>query len=382
MLRSAIGKGLLVLPIIMLALTLVFPLMGPRVGGVLAATINVPADYSNIQAAVDSAQPGDTVRVAAGVYNETVTIDKSLVLLGARAGVDARGRTGPEAVIAPTGAVAIDATNASATLTMDGFAIRGGRGMVTTKATTVRFVNNIVSATVAADGADGLVVIHGGARDVTVKYNDISPTAVGDGTATNALRITADTNGPPSVVVDSNWLHNASAAGLALLQINLGKAVVSVTNNDIYNNAGDGILAESCSFSSLTTTGNVIRDNGQTGVKIWSGITGDGVPVRINQNDIYNNAQEGVYNYNANPFTVDATYNWWGAADGPGPVGPGSGDGVSLKVDYSPWLTAPIGVGAAVRPMPPFPDVYTGIGAALSAGMMAWLLRRKTVSQH
>ncbi len=30
--------------------------------------------------------------------------------------------------------------------------------------------------------------------------------------------------------------------------------------------------------------------------------------------------------------------NWWGDASGPGGVGPGSGDGVSAAVNYSPWL--------------------------------------------
>jgi hypothetical protein len=36
-----------------------------------AATLNVPATYSTVQAAINAAQPGDTVLIAAGVYNET-----------------------------------------------------------------------------------------------------------------------------------------------------------------------------------------------------------------------------------------------------------------------------------------------------------------------
>jgi nitrous oxidase accessory protein NosD len=64
-----------------------------------AAIINVPTDYPTIQAAVNAASPGDTIVVAAGTYNETVNIDKSLTLEGAQAGVDARGRSGSESVI-------------------------------------------------------------------------------------------------------------------------------------------------------------------------------------------------------------------------------------------------------------------------------------------
>ena len=39
---------------------------------------------------------------------------------------------------------------------------------------------------------------------------------------------------------------------------------------------------------------------------------------------------------------IDAADNWWGAADGPGPVGTGHGDTVSTNVDYSGFLTEPI----------------------------------------
>ncbi|HVX21230.1 MAG TPA: fibronectin type III domain-containing protein [Acidimicrobiales bacterium] len=40
---------------------------------------------------------------------------------------------------------------------------------------------------------------------------------------------------------------------------------------------------------------------------------------------------------------LDGTNNWWGAADGPGPVGPGSGVPVSTDVNYTPWWVTPTG---------------------------------------
>jgi len=43
-----------------------------------------------------------------------------------------------------------------------------------------------------------------------------------------------------------------------------------------------------------------------------------------------------------------AENNYWGAADGPSGVGPGSGDSIveasTGTVDYDPWLTSPVGV--------------------------------------
>ncbi|MCP8308232.1 MAG: right-handed parallel beta-helix repeat-containing protein [archaeon] len=62
----------------------------------------------------------------------------------------------------------------------------------------------------------------------------------------------------------------------------------------------------------------------------------------INYNNIYGNVNYGINNWAADTVIDDAVNNWWGAIDGPGGVGPGSGDEVTDYVDYIPWLTAPI----------------------------------------
>jgi len=63
----------------------------------------VPA-FSTIQAAINAASPGDTIKVCPGVYTEQVYVDKPLSLLGAQAGMDARTRAvapAMESVIIP-----------------------------------------------------------------------------------------------------------------------------------------------------------------------------------------------------------------------------------------------------------------------------------------
>ena len=50
---------------------------------VLAAIINVPADHATIQAGIDAANSGDTVRVAAGTYVENISLKYGVILEGA-----------------------------------------------------------------------------------------------------------------------------------------------------------------------------------------------------------------------------------------------------------------------------------------------------------
>ena len=53
----------------------------------------------------------------------------------------------------------------------------------------------------------------------------------------------------------------------------------------------------------------------------------------FHHNIIQGNVNYGVYAMG----TIDATHNWWGAYDGPGGAGPGSGDWVTADVVYEPW---------------------------------------------
>ena len=89
----------------------------------LAATLWVdaastkPADFHTIQAAVNAASNGDTIKVAPGVYAESVTVNKSLTMSGGQAHLP--GESGPSTVESDTTALALSASN----VTIKGFTI-------------------------------------------------------------------------------------------------------------------------------------------------------------------------------------------------------------------------------------------------------------------
>jgi len=75
-----------------------------------------------INAAIGKAAAGDTINVAIGNYNEQVQITKTLTLLGAQHGVDARTRSGAESTITNScGPVQIMADS----VVLDGFTVQG-----------------------------------------------------------------------------------------------------------------------------------------------------------------------------------------------------------------------------------------------------------------
>jgi hypothetical protein len=92
---------------------------------------------------------------------------------------------------------------------------------------------------------------------------------------------------------------------------------------------------------------NTLSNNG-TGVRVqdFASLSFDPATIHINSNDISGNTGWGVRNTAAALPEVDAAFNWWGSSSGPSGEGPGTGDAVSVKVDFTPWLLDSVFSGA------------------------------------
>lgn len=102
-----------------IVIILVVCLFGPQIKPVSGRIINVPAEYSTIQKAIDAANPagGDTIQVAAGTYPEHIVVYKPVILQG-----DNRN-----SIISGDGNTKIVSINVS-NVKITGFTIKDGSG--------------------------------------------------------------------------------------------------------------------------------------------------------------------------------------------------------------------------------------------------------------
>ena len=111
--------------------------------------------YATIQEAINAAAAGDTIVVAAGTYNETLTVDKALTIVGANGGIggtDARGAetvlswaAGNAVTLTTTGSVVIDG------LKFEGTHVTGNTGQQNANLT---FTNSVFELTSGGNGSN------------------------------------------------------------------------------------------------------------------------------------------------------------------------------------------------------------------------------------
>ena len=328
---------------------LLAPLGAKAIGGPVC---NVPADYATIQAAV-STPTCTTVNVAAGSYTDNVVIGHPLTLNGAQVGVDARTRSGSESII--NGGIGPNITITADNVTVDGFTLNGpvssgtaaivmqtgntgetiqnnivnnpGRAASITTSNTV-FRQNVVN-NVFATATDGFQANSSPISNLTISDNNFG--------GANGAIYNADITvieGNSNVVVSGN---KATTDGtlIALFKTNGAR----ITGNTVVGDRASSAIYIGGGDSNVTVSGNKVSSAGSA-VKVTNSF-GDGAnsDVTINGNSLSGNTVFGISNDPSSGVArLDGTCNWWGAANGPGPVGTGSGDRVSTGVNFTPWL--------------------------------------------
>jgi hypothetical protein len=349
--------------------------------------------YSSIQAAINAASNGDTIMVAAGTYNESVTINKTLTLLGAQAGVDARTRTpSNESIInSSCSPVQIYADN----VILDGFTVQGSTqtdpctiaGIYTNPGSHAsdvggyKILNNIVQNNII-----GIEMDNTGALQAKVQYNLIqnnnSNPVNGPDSGTGI-----DTNfGANNVLVDSNKFvgHTNSAIGVFSAGSNitwsnnefasnsrafgLFNVTTSVISNNNIHDSNDSATADLRIFggvSDLAVTCNTFANGAGRAIRINDAGFVPATPdpnsmITINFNNISGYPLGLVVDagaYSGGPMSLDATNDWWGAASGPNYNGGGPGTGEPIVdtdgvVKFSPFLGNPSACAACPNSNP------------------------------
>lgn len=297
------------------------------------------ATYTTIQAAVTAANPGDTVQVCAGTYTEVgqIVIDKNLNIVGADKAttiIKPAQDTGDPSSGDARGWFLI---NGATTFNMSGVTLDGAgksicHGIYDYALGTIQDINvkNIGCAQYYGRG----IYLKNNATVRNVRFENIERIGV------------FIWQGATAAVVDGVTYIGKGLGDHLDYGIELGNGgVATLTNNTISGNRGVASVDGSTSAGILVTTyfgpgttatitGNTLTDN-TDGIAV--GFDGsDASVVTAHNNNLSGNTEHGV---NSTAPTVNASCNWWGAADGPGTVGPGSGSHVSTNVTFQPWLT-------------------------------------------
>jgi hypothetical protein len=350
-----------------------------------------------IQAAINKASSGDTINVAAGTYPELapgpLTVNKTLTLLGAQSGVDARGRVAAESIITDSQGTWVTANN----VVINGFTIQDstnggftGFGILMGAGTTgTQVLNNIIQGNIAgiglsnSGGAQGLIqrnqiqsnnqaggasgtgiytdqFVSGGAvKNVLVEENAF----IGNNNAGIDMSNTDAANGVSNLEVSTNSF-DMNGRGLVLFNTHVSKIHDnSITNSTLAGSAAIRIFDNNSDLSILDNdliigAGHAIRSSVIIGL-------GPSSKVVIHENNIEDFALTGLtVDPGSHTGTVDAECNWWNSSTGPAnPNNPGgTGEEVVGDADFTPWLIAPAPGGACVGGVPSTPGKVTGGG--------------------
>ncbi|MDP3992099.1 MAG: ice-binding family protein [Nanoarchaeota archaeon] len=299
--------------------------------------------FFNIQDAIDDAISGDTIVVTAGTYDESVTINKPLTVIGA----------GATTIIQP----ALDSDGI--TITADNVLIKDLKITTSNSGTSVPATPNIAIAIEDTDGVEinnvvvettgneamgiwvggssnglgpssGLtitgttVTIAGEATGIYAAHSNPAHTGwtISGNTITANNGVTIELYDVSDSTVSGNILDGSTTHGNVFWASQLSDISNLVfTNNMIKDSAGSMVVfmadvftlgdgLENTNMDTITITGNTFIDWDSRALRIGERVTN----VAVNQNNFLSESQPQIL-LNEDVSIVDATNNWWGTTD-------------------------------------------------------------------
>ena len=389
------------------------------------STIDVgpTGDFTTIQAAIDDASNGDTINIAAGTYNESLSVPGSFPWQATNLTIAGAGRSSTHItgsspnIIAYAGSGPINLSGVDLTSRLQVYESSGTFSHLSAK-TISASASNPTYQTVTFDDIDlpafdgNGVTFNGDHLTATLKNSTLTASSsasravvIGDVASATVQDSTIDmsassgggwgvqTASPADLTVDGTTI---TAAGTGIQAQATG--TLHLAGNTITGSQSTGIRVDYPSATPYITgnvvhdgtvgiqttvggyiTGNDIRDASQTGIYVY----GVAAPV-IQGNAIVGNGTNfgptdpdgGVTNGTGAPLTVED--NWWGCNGGPGTAGcdraQGFGGGT---VDADPWLVQTvtatptvIGSGANTTVTTDFLHDSNGNSALLYGGLL------------
>ncbi|MDD1776168.1 MAG: S8 family serine peptidase [Candidatus Methanomethylicus sp.] len=140
------------------------------------------------------------------------------------------------------------------------------------------------------------------------------------------------TNSTSYFIIRNCTVMNGADGGYSGISfVNVMKGIVEGSTLEGNANGIRLVNASNCSIYGSAFSSN---DNGIFAINT-SGL-------EIHQCNFMSNAAWGVFNNDADfPYSINATFCWWGAPEGPGGNGSGNNNNVTSNVEFTPWLSEP-----------------------------------------
>jgi nitrous oxidase accessory protein len=280
------------------------------INGWIAASYQVYVKYASIQAAIENATSGQAIYVSSGFYNESLTVDRPMTLVGENASTTI--------INASTTVITMNADNVSIsdfTIQYVGCACYGYSSVNVTNGQNLNVTSNIISS-------DDFGIRSVGAKGVVVAHNTVTHSGDASIVVLSSFEVSVfenDLTGMGGIEID-NSTKSVFSSNTVLASARAGIFIGESHDNTFFNNNVSAISLMGLSISSAYN--NTFFDNdissGNYGVFIWQSSNNsifhnsfleNGSPVlcQDNSTNLWDNGLEG--NYWSNYTGLDADSN-------------------------------------------------------------------------